>query len=126
MFNLSILFALLAVFAALASFLTPKPWPTHTRKAAVASAALAALFLFFASLTTVPASNVGVQTRFGAVQPTTLPEGLHLVPPWVKVTKLYMAQQRRQTQPRKTCKAFMQTSMSPLQSTPTKRGTCSS
>lgn len=93
MFTLSILFAVLAVFAAFASLLTPKPWPTHTRKAAAASAALAALFLFFASPTTVPASNMGVQTRFGAVQPTTLPEGLHLVPPWVKVTKLYMAQQ---------------------------------
>ena len=38
------------------------------------------------SLSSVPASNVGVVTLFGEVQPTAISEGLHVVNPLAKVT----------------------------------------
>lgn len=50
----------------------------------IALAVLAVLITGFSSFTIVPAGHTGVVSRFGAVQETILPEGLHMKIPFVE------------------------------------------
>lgn len=93
MFGSFIFLATCAVILACVSLIFRPPYAAYLRYAAGAAAGLSGLALLFASLTQVPASNVGIQVRFGQVLAETLPEGLHIVPPWVRVVPMYMAQQ---------------------------------
>ena len=93
MFTFSIFLAIYAALVAAASFAFKPPYATYVRYGAAGAAAFSLLALLGASIVIVPASNDGVQVRLGAVQPSTLAEGPHLVPPWVKVHQVYMAQQ---------------------------------
>lgn len=51
--------------------------------------ALSAVILLVGSITVISASHVGVLTTFGKIHPETLPEGIHLVGPIVKVHEVY-------------------------------------
>lgn len=93
MFTVTIILTVTAaVFAAL-SFLLPPAQRSTTRYIAAGVQATALLALALACIVIVPASNAGIQVRLGEVLPETLAEGPHLVPPWVKVKDIYLAQQ---------------------------------
>ena len=51
-------------------------------------AAVLVLFLFFASVVSIPTGHVGVLTLFGKVTGEVLPEGIHLINPLKSVQKL--------------------------------------
>jgi len=51
-------------------------------------AAVLVLFLFFASVISIPTGHVGVLTLFGKVTGEVLPEGIHLINPLKSVQKL--------------------------------------
>lgn len=93
MFTTFVIFTTLAaILAGVSRLLAPKDRKLgYITAAAVQGIGLVALLL--ACFVVVPASNVGVQIRLGQVLSETLPEGPHLVAPWVKVKDIYMAQQ---------------------------------
>ena len=93
MFTTFILFSILAALTVAAAFIFPKNARKRIYTVAAAVEALALVALTLACVVVVPASNVGVQVRLGETLPETLSEGPHLVPPWVKVKDIYMAQQ---------------------------------
>jgi regulator of protease activity HflC (stomatin/prohibitin superfamily) len=72
-------------------------------------AVLLLLAVFVLSLSSVPASNVGVVTLFGEVQPTTIPEGLHIINPLAKVSYVFVGLDTAQAQNAEAASRDMQT-----------------
>ena len=93
MFVVTIILTLLAAGVFGLSFALPVAERAVIRYTAAGIQTLGLLALVVACIVIVPASNAGIQVRLGEVLPETLAEGPHLVPPWVKVKDVYMAQQ---------------------------------
>lgn len=88
-------FFLLIILIALAwAFVLPKT-VAKTMPALVGSiAALLMAVSFLAGMyTSVSAGYVGIPIKLGQIQDYTLPEGAHLVAPWISVTEVYLGQQ---------------------------------
>ena len=75
----------------------------------VVYAAVLALSVLYMSLTSVPASNVGVVTLFGEVQPGSVAEGLHVVNPLAKVLYISTGLDTAQAQNAEAASRDMQT-----------------
>ncbi len=94
MFTAFILFTLVAVAALIArsrvsvTANTQYDLPKILSITSMASIALAVIFLTMASVTVIPAGNVGVQVLFGSVEDEALENGFHVINPLFNIREM--------------------------------------
>ncbi len=74
------------------------PKPKRFLLPLVAGILVAAIFIGFACIATVPTGYTGILTTFGKVEDRTLPSGVNVIAPWQKVVKMDNRTQKVQIQ----------------------------